>query len=127
MRYGVLGSLAVWDSGGRPVKVPEVKVRALLADLLVHGGGPVPADRLIDDLWAGDPPGGSANTLQTKISQLRRVLGREQVVREPTGYRLLLADGALDATRFQELAERARAHEEPVTRASLFAEALALW
>ncbi len=127
MRYGVLGPLAVWDAEGRPVKVPEVKVRALLADLLVHGGGPVPADRLIDDLWAGNPPGGSANTLQTKISQLRRVLGREQVIREPTGYRLLFTDGALDATRFQELAERARAHQEPVAQASLFAEALALW
>ncbi|MFD5801153.1 BTAD domain-containing putative transcriptional regulator [Streptomyces sp. NPDC127020] len=127
MRYGVLGPLAVWDAEGRPVKVPEAKVRALLADLLVHGGGPVPADRLIDDLWAGKPPGGSANTLQTKISQLRRVLGREQVVREPAGYRLLLADGALDAARFQELAERARGHAEPAARASLFGDALALW
>lgn len=83
MRYGVLGPLAVWDAEGRPVRVPESKVRALLANLLVHGGGPVPADRLIEDLWPSGPPGGSANTLQTKVSQLRRVLGRERVVREP--------------------------------------------
>lgn len=41
MRYGVLGPLAVWDAEGRPVRVPESKVRALLANLLVHGGGPV--------------------------------------------------------------------------------------
>ncbi|MGA4838263.1 BTAD domain-containing putative transcriptional regulator [Streptomyces sp. G45] len=127
MRYGVLGPLAVWDAEGRPVRVPEAKVRALLADLLVHGGGPVPADRLIDDLWAGDPPGGSVNTLQTKVSQLRRAVGREQVVREPAGYRLLFADGAVDAARFQELAERARAEEEPAVREGLFADALALW
>ncbi|WP_309061295.1 BTAD domain-containing putative transcriptional regulator [Streptomyces sp.] len=127
MRYGVLGPLAVWDAEGRPVKVPEAKVRALLANLLIHGGGPVPADRLIEDLWAGSPPGGSVNTLQTKISQLRRVLGREQVVREPAGYRLLLADDGVDALRFQELAERARAHEEPAVRGRLFADALALW
>ncbi|MGY1455227.1 BTAD domain-containing putative transcriptional regulator [Streptomyces sp. SS8] len=127
MRYGVLGPLTVWDAEGRPVRVPEAKVRALLADLLVHGGGPVPADRLIEDLWAGAPPGGSVNTLQTKISQLRRVLGRERVVREPAGYRLLLADDAVDALRFQELAERARAHGEPAVRAGLFADALALW
>ncbi|MGW2114775.1 BTAD domain-containing putative transcriptional regulator [Streptomyces zhihengii] len=127
MRYGVLGPLAVWDAEGRPVRIPEAKVRALLADLLVHGGGPVPADRLIDDLWGGDPPRGSTNTLQTKISQLRRVLGREQVVREPAGYRLLLTDGALDASRFQALAERGREHEDPAGRAGLFAEALALW
>ncbi|WP_042167246.1 BTAD domain-containing putative transcriptional regulator [Streptomyces sp. NBRC 110035] len=127
MRYGVLGPLAVWDAEGRPVRVPEAKVRALLANLLVHGGGPVPADRLIEDLWASNPPGGSTNTLQTKVSQLRRVLGREQVVREPAGYRLLLADDVVDATRFQELAVRARAHREPAVKADLFADALALW
>ncbi|MFC8098458.1 BTAD domain-containing putative transcriptional regulator [Streptomyces sp. NPDC057363] len=127
MRYGVLGPLAVWDAEGRPVRVPEAKVRALLANLLVHGGRPVPADRLIEDLWASSPPGGSTNTLQTKISQLRRVLGREQVVREPAGYRLLLADDVVDALRFQKLAERARAHREPTVRADLFADALALW
>ncbi|WP_432246977.1 BTAD domain-containing putative transcriptional regulator [Streptomyces sanyensis] len=127
MRYGVLGPLAVWDAEGRPVRVPEAKVRALLANLLVHGGGPVPADRLIEDLWASNPPGGSTNTLQTKISQLRRVLGREQVVREPAGYRLQLADHVVDALRFQELAARARAHREPSVKADLFADALALW
>ncbi|WP_067831753.1 BTAD domain-containing putative transcriptional regulator [Actinomadura kijaniata] len=127
MRYGVLGPLAVWDAEGRPVKIPEAKVRALLANLLVHGGRPVPADRLVEDLWEGSPPGGSVNTLQTKISQLRRVLGRERVVREPAGYRLLLADGAVDALRFQELAERARAHREPAVKGDLFADALALW
>ncbi|WP_426499652.1 BTAD domain-containing putative transcriptional regulator [Streptomyces sp. D54] len=145
MRYGVLGPLAVWDAEGRPVRVPESKVRALLANLLVHGGGPVPADRLIEDLWPSGPPGGSANTLQTKVSQLRRVLGRERVVREPAGYRLLIADdvrdardardardvndvaGTVDVLEFQELAERARAHREPAVRADLFAEALALW
>ncbi|MEU9609768.1 BTAD domain-containing putative transcriptional regulator [Streptomyces sp. NPDC048057] len=133
MRYGVLGPLTVWDAEGRPVKVPEAKVRALLADLLAHGGGPVSADRLIEDLWAGRPPGGAVNTLQTKISALRRVLGREQVVREPAGYRLLLpsdsaeAGSAVDAVRFQELAERARAHRDPAAKEELFADALALW
>ncbi|MBN6040313.1 BTAD domain-containing putative transcriptional regulator [Amycolatopsis sp. 195334CR] len=127
MRYGVLGPLAVWDACGQPVKVPEVKVRALLANLLVHRGGPVSADRLIEDLWAGRPPGGSANALQTKVSQLRRVLGREQVVREPAGYRLLVTGDRIDALRFEELVEGARAVGDPAVRCGLFADALALW
>ncbi|WP_199537318.1 hypothetical protein [Spongiactinospora gelatinilytica] len=38
MRFGVLGPLMLWADDGRPVRVPEVKVRALLADLLAHEG-----------------------------------------------------------------------------------------
>ena len=56
VRFGVLGPLAVWTDDGAPVAVPGRKVRALLADLLVHDGRPVPADRLVDDLWGERPP-----------------------------------------------------------------------
>ncbi|QUH04153.1 winged helix-turn-helix domain-containing protein [Saccharopolyspora erythraea] len=127
MRFGVLGPLTVWDADGQDVRVPEAKVRTLLAILLVHRGGPVSADRLVDDVWADDPPGAPLNTLQSKVSQLRRVLGRDRVVHEPAGYRLRLDDAVVDALLFQELVERARATEESHTRAELFAEALALW
>src|SRR5687767_1606091 len=51
VRFGVLGPVAVWTDAGPPVTIPGRKVRALLADLLVHAGRPVPADRLIDDIW----------------------------------------------------------------------------
>lgn len=40
MYFGVLGPLAVWTAGGEPVAVPGLKVRALLAVLLVHEGRP---------------------------------------------------------------------------------------
>src|SRR4051812_37616188 len=46
MRFGVLGPVNAWTDGGEPVTVPGLKVRALLADLLIHEGRPVPADRL---------------------------------------------------------------------------------
>ena len=48
VRFGVLGALAAWTEDGRLVEVREVKVRALLADLLLSLGRPVPgrpADR----------------------------------------------------------------------------------
>lgn len=51
MRFGILGPLAVWTTDGRPVRVPEVKVRALLADLLLQEGRALSADRLAEDLW----------------------------------------------------------------------------
>ncbi len=90
MRFGVLGPLVVRDDGGREVKVPEAKVRALLADLLAHDGAPVSADRLIDDLWGDAPPGRPPDALRAKVSQLRRVIGPERVVRQPPGYLLRL-------------------------------------
>ncbi|MGW0659312.1 BTAD domain-containing putative transcriptional regulator [Streptodolium elevatio] len=135
MRYGVLGPLMVWDRDGTPVKVAEPKVRALLADLLVHEGRPVSADRLIDDLWGDQPPGNPANALQTKVSQLRRALGRERVVRQAPGYRLHLdrpADDGdtgdeIDADRFRSLVAEARRAADPGVRADLLTEALGLW
>ncbi|QES39112.1 AfsR family transcriptional regulator [Streptomyces venezuelae] len=120
----------MWDGEGEPVKVPEAKVRALLADLLVHEGRPVSADRLIDDLWGDAPPGNPANALQAKVSQLRRVLGRDRVVRRPPGYRLRLdaaAGDEVDADRFRALVEEARRAPDPASRAAALGEALALW
>ncbi|WP_433417584.1 AfsR/SARP family transcriptional regulator [Microtetraspora malaysiensis] len=57
---------------------PALKVRALLADLLVHEGRQVSTDRLVDDLWGEELPGNPANALQAKVSQLRRALGRDR-------------------------------------------------
>lgn len=128
MRFGVLGPLMVWDGEGREVKVPEAKVRALLADLLANDEGPVSADRLIEDLWGDTPPGNPRAALQAKISQLRRVVGRDRVVRQPPGYGLRL-DGAdeVDAVRFRALVTDARPVLDPRTRAALLTEALDLW
>ncbi|APU21978.1 BTAD domain-containing putative transcriptional regulator [Actinoalloteichus sp. GBA129-24] len=127
MRFGVLGPMAVWAADGREIRVPEAKVRALLANLLAHRGGPVSVDRLVEDLWAGDPPGRPLNALQTKVSQLRRVLGRDAVVHQPAGYRLVAAGEALDARDFERLLDRARQAEDAGARAALLAEAAALW
>ncbi|MEE1930494.1 BTAD domain-containing putative transcriptional regulator [Streptomyces sp. TRM 70351] len=131
MRFGVLGPLAVWTGEGEPVTVPEAKVRALLADLLVHEGRTVSVDRLTQDVWGDRPPGNPANTLQTKVSQLRRALERAEtgaralVAHRPPGYALVTAE--VDAARFRDLAARARAAADPRAASALFAEALGLW
>ncbi|MFI8082252.1 AfsR/SARP family transcriptional regulator [Kitasatospora sp. NPDC086009] len=129
MRFGVLGPLVVWGDDGEEITVPEVKVRGLLADLLAHGGGPVSADRLIQDLWGDEPPGKPEGALQGKVSQLRRVLGRERVLRQGAGYRLRLDRGAgeLDADRFGALVADAGGVRDPRARAELLTEALDLW
>jgi predicted ATPase/DNA-binding SARP family transcriptional activator len=129
MRFGVLGPLTVRDGDGEPVAVPEVKVRALLAALLVHEGRAVSADRLIDGLWGDDLPGNPANALQAKVSQLRKALGRDRVVRQAPGYRLRLdeAGDEVDADRFLSLVDRAGSAAGARERAELLTEALELW
>lgn len=126
----MLGPLAVWAADGREVRVREAKVRALLADLLVQDGRPVPADRLADDLWGDRLPGNPANTLQTKVSQLRRALedgepGGRLLVAHRSGSYVMQVD--VDVTRFRELTARARDAADPRTRAALLTDALALW
>ncbi|WP_026360740.1 BTAD domain-containing putative transcriptional regulator [Amycolatopsis nigrescens] len=133
MRFGVFGPVAVWTADGTPVRVPELKVRALLACLLVRGGRPVSADRLIEDLWGERPPADPAAALRGKVSQLRRALedaepgGRELVVHQPPGYLLRVQPGAVDVDRFEDLVARARESADPGEQAELLAEALALW
>jgi DNA-binding winged helix-turn-helix (wHTH) protein len=118
------------DGRRLPVTIPGLKVRALLADLLVHEGRPVPADRLIHDLWRERPPGNPAAALSVKVSQLRRALedaepgGRDLVVHTPAGY---LLRAATDADRFRSLLAEAEGTPEPHTRAALVLDALATW
>ncbi|MGP4114896.1 AfsR/SARP family transcriptional regulator [Streptomyces sp. 4N509B] len=135
MRFGVLGPLVVWGTDGTPVPVPELKVRALLAHLLLHPGHPVSTTRLVDHLWGTRLPRHPANALQGRVSQLRRTLeraepgtGRSRVVSGPAGYALDVDPGQdVDAGRFVSLARRARAVAGPDRRAELAAEALTLW
>ncbi|MFC3544739.1 BTAD domain-containing putative transcriptional regulator [Nonomuraea ferruginea] len=132
MRFGVLGPLAVWTDAGEPVTVPGLKVRALLADLLVHDGRPVSTDRLLDDLWGDDQPGNPTGALQVRVSQLRKALedaepgGKHLVVSKAPGYQLA-AGRQVDAARFTDLLARAEAADDPRTRAGLLADALDLW
>lgn len=133
MRFGLLGTLAAWTEDGRLAEVREAKVRAVLADLLVNRGHPIPADRLIDDLWGNDLPVHPAAALHSKVSRLRQALENaepgagELVAFRSPGY-LLLADGdALDEHRFAALVGRAGESSDPRDQAGLLADALALW
>ncbi|MEU5876781.1 BTAD domain-containing putative transcriptional regulator [Spirillospora sp. NPDC047279] len=133
MRFGVLGPLTVWNSGGGQVRIPELKVRALLTQLIVDAGRVVPADRLIDVLWGDALPANPAASLQTRASQLRKVLeaaepgGRRLLVSRPPGYVLDVEPGAVDSGRFQLLVAQAGGTGDPRDRAALLGEALALW
>jgi predicted ATPase/DNA-binding SARP family transcriptional activator len=133
MRFGVLGPVTAWTDDGRAVRFPDRKVRALLADLLLHAGRPVPASTLIDDLWGEELPANPTATLQTRVSQLRRALddakpGARGLVRTSApGYLIDVAPEALDSGRFRALAARARQTGGARERAATLADALTLW
>jgi predicted ATPase/DNA-binding SARP family transcriptional activator len=131
MQFGILGPLEV-RNGAAPVRVPGAKERALLADLLVNAGRVVSADRLVEDLWGDDPPGNPANTLQGRVSALRRALGTDgsgRLVTSPPGYRLDAGPEQVDAARFERLVAEAEtaAPAGPPRAARLLEEALGLW
>ena len=69
LAFRVLGPLEV-ERDGRRVEPGSPKQRALLLDLLVHQGETVSSDRLVDDLWAGNPPATAPGVLQNYISSL---------------------------------------------------------
>jgi DNA-binding SARP family transcriptional activator len=130
MEFRIPGPLEVHD-GAAPVVIPGAKERALLADLLLHAGQVVPADRLVDDLWGDRPPGKPANTLQGRVSALRRALGQASglLATRPPGYRLEVDPERVDAARFQRLVATAHgvAAANPAEAARLLGEALGLW
>jgi predicted ATPase/DNA-binding SARP family transcriptional activator len=130
MEFGILGPLEV-RNGSVPVRVPGAKERALLADLVVNAGRVVSADRLVDDLWGSERLGNPANTLQGRVSALRRALGTGSalVVTRPPGYALEVGPEGVDAARFERLVAEAEsaAGTDPSRAVRLLEEALGLW
>jgi DNA-binding SARP family transcriptional activator len=124
--FRILGPLEVVDETGT-LLLGGLKQRAVLALLLLEAPKAVSTDRLIDSLWAEQPPRTASTSLQNFISQLRKMLGADVLVTKPPGYALAITPDQVDLTRFRHLIATARATTEPVQRATMMREALDLW
>jgi predicted ATPase/DNA-binding SARP family transcriptional activator/tetratricopeptide (TPR) repeat protein len=83
---------------GELVAVPAGKTTEVLVRLALDAGSPVSAERLIEDLWPAQAVGVTRNTLQAKVSKLRRVLGDPALVSgDATGYTLHVDPANVDA------------------------------
>jgi predicted ATPase/DNA-binding SARP family transcriptional activator len=129
VRIGLLGPLEVADGDGRPVEVGGARLRTLLILLALDSGRVVTAERLVDGLWADDPPSGAPNALQSLISRLRRAVPGLPIESHPAGYRLVLDGEALDVLEFDRLAAHGRAllDRDPAAAADALGTALGLW
>ncbi len=109
MEFRILGSVEVAD-GGETKDLGGLRERTLLARLLLSAGQVVSADRLAEDLWAGEPPPHCMATLRVYISRLRRALGSGSaaLLTQPPGYRMVVGAGQLDAGRFASLVAAGR-------------------
>jgi predicted ATPase/DNA-binding SARP family transcriptional activator len=130
IEFRVLGGVEA-RRNGTPVKLGGPRQRALLALLLVAEGKAVPADRLIEELWHGEPPAGAAGTLQSYVSRLRSALAADgAIVGTASAYTLDVDDESVDAQRFERLVDEGHAAlERGAARRAVerFDTALALW
>ena len=106
LTVAVLGAVEARRDGDR-LSVPAGKTTELLVRLALDAGSRVRVDTLLEDLW---PASAGRNTLQSKVSQLRRALGdRDLVVGEDDTYRLAVEPDSVDAVEVVDLAGRASA------------------
>ena len=73
MEFRILGPLEMWRDGAT-VSLGGPRQQAVLAVLLLRANQMVSLDRLIEEVWPGDPPNGAANTLHGYVFHLRKAL-----------------------------------------------------
>jgi DNA-binding SARP family transcriptional activator len=135
--FQILGPLRVTVADTVEVDVGGAKPAALLAILLLRPNELVAADRLIEELWDGQPPATAAKTLQVHISRMRRALthaqggdGSAAIGTRGHGYVLELDPETIDAVRFERLVAEgtaALAADEHARASARLRAALALW
>ncbi len=112
--FQVLGPLRVVVDGAE-VSIATRRQRALLVLLLMNVGRVVPAERLIDQLWDGEPPPQAAVTLRSYVSNVRQALGGPAgvggvLVTRGSGYAVDVPADTVDAVRLSTGAQQGREH-----------------
>jgi len=130
LTVAVLGQVEIHRDGVR-LPLPSGKTTEVLVRLALDAGRVVHADRLIDDLWGPAATATGKNTLQSKVSQLRRALGdADLVISGNGGYTLCVEPGNVDALHVAGLATSAgaaRRSGDAQAALDLAAQALALF
>ncbi|GAA4009103.1 hypothetical protein GCM10022247_34000 [Allokutzneria multivorans] len=125
MDFRVLGPVLV-----RELVLGAGKHRAVLAVLLLEANRAVRIERLIDLLWADQPPERARNLVSGYVSKVRKALDGRAGVRVETwrgGYRLVVHPDSVDLYRFRGLVREAREATGDDAVVAALAEALALW
>lgn len=122
----VLGPIDVVTSAG-PRGVGGSRPQMLLGALVVSAGRAVGVDRLAEVVWGDEPPRSAANTLQSYVSDLRRLVGHDAIRSVDHSYWLDVDAVDIDAVDFQRMVRRADETDDASERWRLCHEALGLW
>ncbi|WP_439031060.1 BTAD domain-containing putative transcriptional regulator [Gordonia terrae] len=134
LRISVLGPVTC-SLGAEPVDLGPRRQRAVLARLVAGRGRVVSTDRLIDDLWNGEPPPKALAGLQVQVSNLRRVIEPSRPPRAPAtilvseqpGYALHLPVDSVDVWEFEAVVTEGDTDGETAARLERLDAALGLW
>ena len=107
MRFYILGPLSIGDGAQR--RLSAAKHRSLLAVLLINANQVVSIERLVDELWAEDPPVTAQNLVRQYVSHLRKLLTPGHLHTHASGYLLQVGRGSRDIEEFEHLVHDARA------------------
>jgi DNA-binding SARP family transcriptional activator len=115
LQFRVLGPLELLCDG-RLLDLGPPKQRALLGMLLVHGNSVVATDRLLEELWSGEPPPNARHALHVYVSNVRKLFelcrdpsaSRRLLVTRRPGYLLHVPDEQLDAACFENAVREGR-------------------
>src|SRR4029077_2544015 len=105
LNFGVLGPLQL-SVEGTLLPLGPPKQRAVLAMLVINRNRPVGVESLINAVWGQSPVPAARGSIQTYVSNLRRLLGDAGIdthtvlVGAPPGYRLTVAEADCDLGRF---------------------------
>ena len=133
----ILGPIEIRHDGS-PVQVRGEKPRELLALLAIRANRPVAPDRLVEELWQGNPPPSAATALRVHIGRLRLALELDRNPNAPSarlpagphGYVLRVEPDEIDAQRFERLvllAREAVVGGDPACAVPQLTQALDLW
>ena len=115
--------------GGATLELAPMAER-LLAVLTLRAAETFSAESLIESIWGSGAPASASSVLRVYITQLRRALPAGRLVSGRAGYRLAVAEGELDAERFEHLladGRQALAAANDRLAESVFSRALGLW
>lgn len=133
MRFGVLGTLQLEATTGL-VTIRAMRVRALLAVLLLSAPRVVSMERIVSGIWPARPPRSAVDNVRTYVFQLRslfeKVDKRDRLRSYSGGYCLVADPEEVDLLLFQNLADhghRAVAAGDVATGRILLEKAAALW